>query len=73
MAKQGFHLTDSRTKSVFEPGVLMENHKNITFAKKRKQIKSHQAKTDFAIQKEQQCANDTRTKHSPNCYTGSSV
>ena len=72
MANQGFHLTNSRTKSAIEPGVLMENHKNITSEKKPN--KYHQAKTtDFAIQKEQLCANDTRTKHSPIGYTGSSV
>ena len=42
MANQGFHLTNSRTKSAIEPGVLMENHKNITSEKKRKQISSSQ-------------------------------
>ena len=42
MANQGFHLMDSRTKSAIEPGVLMANHKNITFAKKRKQVSSSQ-------------------------------
>ena len=42
MANQGFHLTNSRTKSAIEPGVFMENHKNITSEKKRKQISSSQ-------------------------------